>query len=106
MLAVIDKIKGPPRGLPRGEVSFVIELVQTIKRAAIEAVEAEVPAVPCVGTVMTDNPLEIRLNQRLTLSGRQVLFLAGQRIPARGDRLALLRFAGGQKYLVLGWLRE
>ena len=81
------------------------ELVQTIKKAAVEAVEAGVPAAPCVGTVLDDDPLTVRLNQRLTLPGRRLIFLAGQSAPEVGDRLALLRFAGGQKYLVLGWLR-
>ena len=84
---------------------MLIELVQTIKKAAIEAVEAGVPPAPFVGTVIDDSPLEVRINQRLTLPGRRLLFLAGQGVPNAGDRLALLRFAGGQKYLVLGWLR-
>ena len=83
---------------------MLTELLQTIKRAAVEAVEAEVPAVPCIGTVARVSPLAVRLNQRLTLSGRRLLFLRGQREPEAGDRLALLRFPGGQRYLVLGWL--
>ena len=83
----------------------MLELLQTIKKAALEAVEAEVPAVPCIGTVAEVDPLAVRLNQRLTIPGRRLLFLAGQDAPAAGDRLALLRFAGGQKYLVLGWLQ-
>ena len=83
----------------------MIELVQTIKKAAVEAVEAGVPAEPCIGTVDQEEPLMVRVNQRLQLPGRRLLFLAGQRVPEVGDRLALLRFAGGQKYLVLGWLR-
>jgi len=80
------------------------ELVQTIKRAAIEAVEAGLPAEPCIGTVIDDDPLTVRLNQRLTLSAGRLLFLAGQPRPEEGDRLALLRFPGGQQYLVLGRL--
>ena|GEM_PF-2512687 len=84
---------------------MLIELVQTIKKAAVEAVEAGVPAAPCVGMVDQEDPLLVRVNQRLTLSGRRLLFLRGQETPRVGDRLALLRFAGGQKYLVLGWLR-
>jgi len=82
----------------------VTELVQTIKKAAVEAVEAGAPAAPFVGTVIEDEPLTVRINQRLTLPRRRLLFLAGQRVPEVGDRLALLRFAGGQNYLVLGWL--
>jgi len=76
-----------------------------MKRAAIEAVEAEVPAAPCIGTVTQVSPLTVRLNQRLTISGSRLLVLTDQRTPAVGDRCALLRFVGGQKYLVLGWLQ-
>ena len=88
-----------------GQGNDLIELVQTIKKAAVEAVEASVPAAPCVGTVEQLDPLMVRVNQRLKLSGRRLLFLQGEEMPEVGDRLALLRFAGGQKYLVVGWLR-
>ena len=84
---------------------MLTELVQTIKKAAIEAVEAEVPAAPCVGTVIGTGPLTVRLNQRLTISGRRLLLLQGQRAPEAGDKIALLRFVGGQSYLVLGRLQ-
>jgi len=83
----------------------LIELVQCIKRAAVEAIEAGMPAEVCVGTVVEEEPLAVRLNQRLTLPGGRLLFLEGPRVPRRGDHLALLRFTGGQTYLVLGWLR-
>ena len=79
-------------------------LIQTIKKAAIEAVESEVPTAPFIGTVVTEEPLTVRLSQRLVLPGRRIIFLRGQPRPEAGDRLALLRFVGGQKYLVLGWL--
>ena len=80
------------------------ELVQTIKKAAIEAVEAEVPAAPFVGTVVAEDPIAVRLSQRLTLPAARLMFLQGQGSLAVGDRLALLRFQGGQRYLVLGVL--
>ena len=81
------------------------DLVQTIKKAAIEAVEAEIPAAPFLGTVVAESPLQVRLDQRLTLPGRRLVFLERQPTPLRGDRLALLRFAGGQRYLVVGWVK-
>jgi len=81
------------------------ELLQTIKRAAVEAVEAGMPAAPFVGTVAELDPLQVRLNQRLTLPGDRLLFLEGMEEAAVGDRLALLRFVGGQQYLVLGRLQ-
>jgi len=83
----------------------LIEFLQCVKRAAVEAVEAEVPAEPCLGTVVEEAPLAVRLNQRLTLGAERFLFLEGQKKPEKGERLALLRFAGGQSYLVVGWLK-
>ena len=84
---------------------LLTDLVQTIKKAAIEAVEAGVPPAPFIGRVTRESPLRVRLNQRLTLSGERILFLRGQAPPELGDRLALLRFDGGQTYLVLGYVR-
>jgi len=81
------------------------DLVQTIKKAALDAVEAEMPAAPFVGIVEEEDPLELRLDQRLTIQGDRLIFQSGQEPPREGDRLALLRFAGGQRYLVLGRLR-
>jgi len=84
---------------------LLTELLQTIKRAAVEAVEAGVPSAPFVGTVVEIEPLQVRLNQRLTLSGNRLLFLEEAEEVAMEDRLALLRFVGGQQYLVLGRLQ-
>ena len=81
---------------------MLTELVQTIKRAALDAVEAQSPAAPFVGRVIEEAPLQVRVSPRLTLTRRRLMFLAGLEPPEIGDRLALLRFAGGQRYLVLG----
>lgn len=43
------------------------ELVQVLKQIASEAVEGSKPAGITFGTVMNINPLEIRIEQRLTL---------------------------------------
>lgn len=43
-------------------------LLQTIKRAAVEAVEASNPVAVSVGTVLSISPLKISLNQALTLT--------------------------------------
>ena len=83
---------------------MLIDLVQSMKQAAIEAVEAGAPSAPFIGTVSSADPLRVRLNQRLTLAGEWLIFLRSQREPDVGDRLALLRFEGGQQYLVLGYL--
>ena len=78
--------------------------MQTIKRAAVEAVEADLPAAPFVGTVEEESPLLVRLDQRLVLPGQRLIFLEDIEPLKEGQRIALLRFAGGQRYLVLGKL--
>jgi len=83
---------------------LLTDLVQSIKKAAIEAVEAGEPSAPFVGTVVSVDPLRVRLNQRLTLSGRRIVWMKGMEAPEAGTRLALLRFTGGQRYLALGCL--
>jgi len=42
--------------------------VQSIKRAAVDAVRAEAPAEVCFGTVTGVDPLEITIDQKLTLT--------------------------------------
>ena len=102
--------KGIRQDTPRGGgcrkwvVSLLNELVQSIKQAAVEAVEAAVPVAVFVGTVEPDAPFAVRLDQRLTLTRRRLVLLEGQAVPVAGQRVALLRFAGGQQYLVLGVL--
>ena len=81
------------------------DLVQTMKKAALEAVETKVPTEVCVGLVEQEEPLQLRLSQSLVLSKSHLTFLKGQASPEEGDKLVLLRFAGGQKYLILGCLQ-
>lgn len=82
------------------------ELLETIKLAALEAVETQQPATVLLGTVEQISPLTVRVHQRLKLGGGQLLFLAGTETPAAGTQLALLRFPGGQQFLVLGEIRH
>ena len=49
------------------------ELVRLIKRAALEAVEAEKPAAVCFGRVVSAAPLKISVEQRLTLGENQLI---------------------------------
>lgn len=80
------------------------DLVQTIKKAAIEAIEAEEPAAFFIGTVTDVSPLQVRLGQRLSLPEQRIVFLKDEDPPEEDDKLALLRVQGGQKYIVLGYL--
>lgn len=83
-------------------VSSLPDLLWAIKEAAVAAVEANQPAAPFVGTVDSVSPLSIRLEQRLTIGAEHLLILRSVSGLEAGDRVALLRFAGGQQFLVLG----
>lgn len=54
-------------------MSDAAELVRLIKRAALEAVEAEKPAAVCFGRVVSAAPLKISVEQRLTLGENQLI---------------------------------
>ncbi len=94
--------------------------VQLIKRAAMEAVNASKPCSYCTGIVTAENPLEIKISQSVTIDADFI------DIPERmtdyntrieidgithecvvknslktGDRVLLLRKAGGQRFAVI-----
>ncbi len=49
------------------------EIVRIIKRAAVDAVEAQKPCIVLFGTVIKTNPLEILVEQKMTLSEAQLI---------------------------------
>ena len=53
------------------------DLVTLMKMAAREAVAAGKPAEPCIGTVESAAPLQIRIEQKLVLGREQLLLLRG-----------------------------
>lgn len=84
-------------------------LLEIIKKAAVEAVEAAKPVSVVFGRVTAASPLTVRVDQKLTLSGDMLAVCAGiEPLPGHvreglkaGDRVLLLRMQGGQKYVVL-----
>jgi len=80
------------------------ELLNVIKKAALDAYDSSQPAAPFLGTVSGGEPLEITLHQRLILGESRLIRMEGCPELQEGDSVALLRFAGGQKYLILGRL--
>lgn len=79
-----------------------VGLVKTIKKTAVEAVEATKPVAVCFGKVESISPLKINVEQKMTLSKAQlVLTETAQDGLAAGDEVILLRQQGGQKYIVL-----
>ena len=78
------------------------DFLRAIKRASLEAVDASQPAEPLIGTVASISPISITINQRLILSSGNIIVLSSAVGVSEGDRVALIRFTGGQKFLLLG----
>lgn len=101
----------------------VTELIREIKRAAVSAVEASKPCGVFFGTVKSASPLEITVEQKLTLSANQLILSRAvtdyeteitidfDTAPHKhkiivhnalkvGERVVLIRLSGGQSYLV------
>ncbi|WP_438431977.1 DUF2577 domain-containing protein [Gorillibacterium sp. sgz500922] len=93
-----------------------MSLLETIKRAGMDAVSAANPVELLFGTVTGTAPLEVALSQRLTLDEDFLvipesltpaeLTIGGTVYPLRkglaaGDRVALLQMQGGGKFLLL-----
>ena len=102
-------------------MSLLPNLVQIIKKAALEAVEASNPANVVFGTVLSANPLSIRVDQKIILTeeflvrsrnvtdyeteativsqGRERIII--HNALAVGDKVILMKMQGGQKYVVM-----
>lgn len=91
-------------------------MLNTIKQAALDAIEASKPVTVMTGTVIKISPLEVNVDQRFTLDAdflivpesltRYTLTIGSNEYVIRpglqvGDRVILLRVQGGQKYLIL-----
>ena len=87
------------------------EFVKIIKKAAVEAVEAEKPAGIYFGTVTSVNPLRIRVEQKMTLEKEQLVLTRNvtdyetedssvQNALKQGEEVILFRMQGGQRYVV------
>ncbi|MCL2071239.1 MAG: DUF2577 domain-containing protein [Oscillospiraceae bacterium] len=75
------------------------DIAGLIKRAAVEAVEADKPAAVMFGTA--DGQSTVMVEQKLRLSGEQLVVLKGVEIKD-GDTVVLLREQGGQRFVLLG----
>lgn len=94
-------------------------LIELIKKAALDAVEASKPCTVVYGKVISVNPLKINVEQKLTLTKAQLImtrnatdFKTNMTINHNteevtvhnslvvGDKVLLLRLQGGQQYIV------
>ena len=98
-----------------------------VKRAALEAVKASKTFSLCFGTVVGESPLQISVDQKLTLYGEQLILTNAVRDFSvsyaeedsdeekkttvllglkTGEKVLLLRADGGRKYIVLDRVGE
>lgn len=81
------------------------KLIEAIKQAAIDAVNASDPANLVFAKVTKTSPITVQIDQKLILTAPAVALLDGVDL-SPGDRVALLRAQGGQRFLILGKVVE
>ncbi len=79
------------------------DLVESMKSAALAAVEASKPCAVVFGVVTSIFPLSVRIDAKLMLTTDH-LINSSNWIFDIGDKLILLRMQGGQKFIVVGKL--
>ena len=81
-------------------------ILEMIKQAAVEAVEAMQPCRIVFGKIISLSPLKISVDQKLVLTVNQLTFTRTGKAfinneLAPGGKVAMIRQQGGQMYLVL-----
>ena len=78
-------------------------MLEYIKKAAQGAENASVPCTFMFGTVVSPEPLSVRVDSRFIIGGNALVLMKQHSSGfSAGDKLVLLRERGGQRYLVLG----
>lgn len=80
------------------------DLLEVIKKAAMDAVNASKPADGVEAEIISLEPLLIKIDQKLTI-GKEFLTVTNElEGKLKKGKVMLLRLQGGQKYVVLGTL--
>ena len=78
------------------------DLVGAIKKAALQAYDNSDPSTWMIGKVTKESPLQIQIEQRLTLdSDNLILTSTGKDAIKKGRMMLLIRQQGGQKFIVI-----
>jgi len=77
------------------------KMIEIIKKAATDAVDAASPVAVLFGTVTSVSPLVISVEQKINLRGEHLILTANAQNLNMGDTALLLRVQGGQRYVVL-----
>ncbi len=101
------------------------EFLNILRRVATEAVEGEKPVGVMFGEVLSTSPLQIKVEQRLTLSEDMLILTKNvtdysvnawsntenfklhiKNSLKKGEKVLLLRMQGGQRFLIIDKLKE
>jgi hypothetical protein len=79
------------------------KLVQTFKKAAIEAVNEAQPMSCVFGLVTKNSPFNIQIDSKLNLTSTFLMLTeTSKKIDYKiGDKVLLIKMQGGQKYIVI-----
>ena len=78
-----------------------MSLADKIKKLSLDAFGSTNPVAVIIGTVSKVGPLEVSIEQRMTLPRDFFIIPASLPPLVLGDRLILLRAQGGQDYVIL-----
>lgn len=80
-----------------------VKLLGLIKKAAVEAVETTNPTEIRYGKVISVNPLQISVEDKMTFTEMQLVLTRNVKdnVLQVDEKVLLLREQGGQKYIVL-----
>ncbi len=73
---------------------------ELIKELALNAVEAEKPTEAVIGIVADDEPLKIKLEQKLII-GEDFIDVCSGAVFGKDSKVVLIRCSGGQRYILI-----
>ncbi len=77
------------------------QLFETLKKLALNTMEASQPSDYVFGVVVQESPLKIQVEQKMIL-GKGQLVLCERVVPlSKDDEVVLMKKKGGQQYLVI-----
>ena len=82
------------------------DILEIVKRAALDSVEQNAPAAVMAGKVVSSDPFQIQVEQKLILAKEHLIKLESAGTLSKGMQVLLLRKQGGQKYIILGEVVE
>lgn len=77
------------------------DFLDLIKKAATGAVRAEKPVSFYTGEIIALSPITVRLSQKLTLSGQQLIVASAAANADIGDTVIVARQQGGSRYIII-----